>query len=196
MTDLPRLHDFLRLRTEAEHALIEGAMPVLAPDFTIASYTSLLRRLLGFYQPFEALIEDQLGQHCELAQLLLWDARKKRRWIEEDLRAMDRSVQLASVVHCEDLPKISSVNHVVGALYVTEGSTLGGTFIERHLRARAEFEPLPLRFFSSHQQSTGKMWRSFLSQAEALVKTDGFEEAASAAVDTFRKLNAWLTVRT
>ena len=195
MSPLLSLHETLRQRTESEHALIEGSMPVLSPDFTIANYASLLRRLHGFYEPFEKLIDHQLGERSEIAQLLAWHARKKQPWIQEDLQFMGKWAEFAPIAHCEDLPTISSLSEVIGALYVTEGSTLGGSFIQRHLHARAEFEPLPLRFFSSHQQNTGIMWRSLLIQAESLVKLERFEEAATAAVDTFRKLNAWLTVR-
>ena len=49
----------------------------------------------------------------------------------------------------------------MGRLYVLEGSTLGGAFIDRHLATVPELSGLRLRAFSPYGPETGAMWQGF-----------------------------------
>ena len=61
----------------------------------------------------------------------------------------------------------------MGRLYVLEGSTLGGAFIDRHLATVPELSGLRLRAFSPYGSETGVMWHGFRRAARERVAAGG-----------------------
>ena len=58
-----------------------------------------------------------------------------------------------------DLPPVPGTDEALGRLYVLEGSTLGGTFIDRHLATLPSLgSTVRLRAFSPYGRETGAMW--------------------------------------
>ena len=55
-----------------------------------------------------------------------------------------------------------------GALYVLEGSTLGGQIILKHLQKTMSPGFKGSQYFSAYQYKTGSMWKSFLQQLNAM----------------------------
>ena len=113
----------MRERTASDHALIEGSMPVMSADFDLPKYHQLLRKLYGFYLPFETQIRESKflgGVPFQLSE------REKLAWLEADLLHLDPTTDFHAIARATDLPVFKSLPEVLGALYVTEGSTLGG----------------------------------------------------------------------
>ena len=83
---------------------------------------------------------------------------------------------------------------MLGALYVIEGSTLGGIKIARALKGRIGDETGAGRsFFLGRGERHGAMWAEYLSQLETLSEDPAqAEEAIDASVATFEAFEAWM----
>jgi heme oxygenase len=86
-------------------------------------------------------------------------------------------------------------SEVLGWLYVSEGSTLGGAVIDRTLRALPEGAQLRLRTFTPYLEGPGPMWRDYLEFLSAWVGDDASraDQVVAAAEHTFDSLERWLT---
>ncbi|HEX5084540.1 MAG TPA: biliverdin-producing heme oxygenase, partial [Blastocatellia bacterium] len=84
-----------------------------------------------------------------------------------------------------------------GCLYSLEISTLGGQIITRHLNRVFGVSPgSGCSFFHSYGDQTVAMWGDLGQQIKKYSVTDEIEEAMiGAAVETFVKLEHWMTVK-
>ena len=100
-------------------------------------------------------------------------------WLRADLGALGRPLP-APVSF-----RLPSFGEALGAMYVVEGSTLGGRTIVPHVR-RALGSAVPTAYFSSYGDRTMPMWSSFRRRFGELVATsDDLLAAARGAVRTF-----------
>jgi heme oxygenase len=74
--------------------------------------------------------------------------------------------------------KEQSVPFALGALYVMEGSMLGGNVIAKNLKKYAEFDNHGFHYFTFYKDDLGESWKSFLMMMAAKVQSD--EDIASA----------------
>jgi heme oxygenase len=80
----------------------------------------------------------------------------------------------------------------LGALYVTEGSTLGGAQIARAL-AKSGFPADQSRFFAAHAEANASMWICFLARLDSLAADPRSAEAAEASARAiFAGFEAWM----
>jgi heme oxygenase len=87
---------------------------------------------------------------------------------------------------------VPSTEDALGRLYVLEGSTLGGTFIDRHLTGLLALTGVRVRAFSPYGRETGAMWHAFRRAARDRVAAGGDPgRVVAAAQDTFAALAAW-----
>jgi heme oxygenase len=87
---------------------------------------------------------------------------------------------------------VAGTDEALGRLYVLEGCTLGGTFIDRHLAALPGLGGIRLRAFSPYGAETGAMWHAFRRATRDRVARGGDPDAmVSAATATFRSLASW-----
>ena len=175
----------LKAHTAEAHARLERVVPLMRDDLTLEAYRAHLLRLHAFY----ARVEPQLASAVE--QLGLDPAeRLKLPRLREDLAALGEAV-LPPGAEGIDAP-LGSFAGRVGALYVLEGSTLGGQLISRHLR-RVLPEAAPFRFLDPYGAQTGPQWRAFCAAAERTVPESAHGEAAAAAKWLFESLEGHLT---
>ena len=144
----------LKLETAREHAAIEGATGIMRADLSLADYRDYLECSYGFYAPVEATLE-WFG---------VWDAlglkaaeRMKLPLLERDLAILGRDI--AALPRCDAPPRLGSLDEALGAVYVLEGSTLGGRVISRHLRGQFG-NGLPLAFLDAYGEKTGESWQA------------------------------------
>jgi heme oxygenase len=92
-----------------------------------------------------------------------------------------------------DLPAVEDTDQALGRLYVLEGSTLGGTFISRHLATLPTLGPnVRLGAFSPYGAETGAMWHAFRRVTRDRVAAGGDAgRVVGAARATFSALAAW-----
>jgi heme oxygenase len=140
--------------TAHEHRQAEEILlpKIIAVD-SLEAYEALLTCFYTYFQPVELLIRKQIHE----AILPDIGKRRKAHAILADLRC--GSIRPL----CEDLPPINSFPEAVGALYVLEGSTLGGRGISKMLLKNCSFLlPDQLKFFNGYGEATGPMWTGFL----------------------------------
>ncbi len=175
--------DILRAATSAPHErLHHHAGFASVQDGTIgrADYCALLRRLYGFYVPFERAVGAK---------------RVRTGWLARDLAylsgadiAMFRRIRL-----CGEIPDYQSGAGRLGARYVVEGSALGGRMLARGLdRLLGDAAVDGRRFFVGHGAATGAAWRDYLDQLAAVGAADQ-AVMVGAAVEIFGVFETWLS---
>ncbi|MGC3969477.1 MAG: biliverdin-producing heme oxygenase [Pirellulales bacterium] len=131
----PTLLHHLKITTSDAHERLESSLDSDAPDFSIHDYRLLLRRLLGFIEPWEAVA----GDHLHGAGRKLFDERRKTPLLKADLQWLG-ILSLDDVPTADDrsLPRVSCEPEAWGSWYVVEGSTLGGQLLSAPFSAAIE----------------------------------------------------------
>lgn len=146
----------------------------------------LLQRFHGFHATWEPALEGKVPEQMLLPRL-------KLPLLQADLRSLgaDDSL-LRALPSCPSAPALCQDQaSAAGALYVMEGSSLGGLVIDRVL-ARAPWYPAGgLHYWHPYGRDTGKRWKETLDYLEALPAcwSDEVIESANA---TFDLLQSWL----
>ena len=183
---LPSVAEILKVQTVWEHQQAEEMIrPQLGSLNQIHDYVALLKAFYGFYFPVEQLISNFVSKE------LLPDISERRnsKLILRDLEALGISGH--AIPLCSRLPEINSPAAAMGAMYVLEGSTLGGQMIARMLQKNPLLNLVPgqLNFFLGYKDQTGPKWKSFQA---ALNLLDGETETlVSAARQTFFLFTQW-----
>lgn len=177
------LLQMLKHHTHQNHVRLEERVNILDTSSNLGSYQQLLVRFYGFYQPLEQCL---LSFDWETQGWCLRE-RLKTGWLCQDLRFFG----LDQPVLCQGLPKLPTIAHAVGALYVMEGATLGGQIIGRHLERNLGLSAgQGATFFNSYGDQVGSRWKAFREFAEGFAAEH--EAVVAGAQDTFECLEHWL----
>lgn len=168
------------------HEAVEAVLlPRLTSIQSSRDYAAILAMFYGYFQPLESSI-----QHY-ITPTRLPDIRERRTAgaVLHDLAAIGHDDEPLPL--CESLPVIENTAQAFGALYVLEGSTLGGKMIAKMLLKNAALNITPgaLSFFSGYKEETGSKWKAFL---EALNKQEEPAQVVQAANETFYHLKGWM----
>ncbi|ATB30977.1 bacteriophytochrome heme oxygenase BphO [Melittangium boletus DSM 14713] len=154
------LLQLLKAETRPHHERAESVVRLMSPDLSLEGYRRHLEALHSLHAALESVIADRLGdQHPEL----LLPERWKLHLLREDLLALGHDeASLARLPGLTRAPSVPGVPEALGALYVLEGSTLGGQIILRHLVRHFEGQPVGrFAFFRAYGDAVGPMWKSF-----------------------------------
>ena len=177
----------LKQETVAAHVETEKLLtPRLAGIRSFEDYASILNMFYGYFHPIESIIRS----HITPSILPDIDERRNASLIINDLNTIGYSIQ--HVPLCAQLPKINSSLAALGAMYVLEGSTLGGRMISRMLMKNTlvPFNDSNLHFFNGYKEDTGKKWTNFLSVLDK--HEEGSDTIVAAANETFICLTKWM----
>jgi heme oxygenase len=178
----------LRTGTAAEHADVERTLDLMDGGLDRARLIAVLDRLHGFWASAEAGLDAWAEQHPVDAAAVDWSRRRRAGLFADDLRALDADGD-GTRPH---LPQVDGTDQALGRMYVLEGSTLGGTFIDRHLAGLPQLAGVRVRAFSPYGAETGAMWHAFRRTTRERVATGGDAEVVvAAAQQTFNALAAW-----
>ena len=178
----------LRSGTETEHADVERTLGLMSPELQRARLVAVLDRLHGFWAAAEAGLDAWAERYPGAAGSVDWRRRRRTALFAEDLHAL-AAVGDAARPH---LPRVRDTDEALGRLYVLEGSTLGGMFIDRHLAALPQLAGVRLRAFSPYGAQTGAMWAAFRRTTRDRVAAGGDPAVVVAAArQTFGALAAW-----
>lgn len=172
--------------TSSVHAELEGLLiPFIKQIESREEYIQLLQIFYGFYSPLEQQIFANLTeQHLPDKNL-----RRKSSWIRDDLRNMNQD---PGIDVCSHVPQVSDFAQAFGALYVLEGSTLGGKMISRMIAERLSDEGASFMFFAGYGTDTGKFWKAFQEyMADTLVDDTAWDQACDTAYNTFVQFKNW-----
>jgi heme oxygenase len=180
------LTDELREYTEEVHHASEKKMIIALKQIAnYEDYIRMLNWLYGFYAPVQQLIRQYLTEdnfpdinRRSRAEYILWDIR------ESGLPVPEPEV-------CEQLPVIDSFHRALGAMYVLEGSTLGGRIIAGMI-CRSLDSTRCLSFFNGYGAETGHMWNTFKAYINQPFSTEERHEIISAAEDSFLTFKTWI----
>ncbi len=174
----------LRQATEHLHHKVEQyahAAEIRQNTFSLALYKDLIAKNYRIHAQLEALLlqaKAQLG-HTPLYQFHT----SKLPLLAKDAQLLQIPLPVPKQ-HFEAIP-LETTGHLVGLLYVLEGSMLGGQFIYKALKKNEQLAHLPeFYFFAGNGSDTGQQWRTFCTLAE---RSDiQQEEAHHAAKLTFQ----------
>ena len=179
----------LRDATAILHARLDAGIDLDRHLASPAAYARFLSAMLGIVAPLEAMLDRFDWQAAGLAPDA---ARWRTPLLRNDLRFLGLSpTELDSLPIAPSPPRFATRDAAFGALYVLEGSALGGQLILR--RAEASLGLGPERgasFHASLGRPVGENWRRF-RQALALHCADA-GAACDAARDSFHRLESWL----
>jgi heme oxygenase len=158
---------------------------------SLAHYRACLDRFHSFYQPYEELLgRFQDWPECDIDL----PNRAHAPALAQDLEALEPS-EAAGLAPQAALPLLSEFPHALGALYVTEGSTLGSQFILRHLGdvlgtqlAGAD------RFFRGYGPETGTHWSLMRAALDRFGRKHPGQTPAviAGATRTFQAIGQWM----
>jgi len=175
--------ELLRAATQGPHERLHlhgGFSIVKDGTITLAGYRALLVRLYGFYLPFERAVGvDDI----------------RTQWLASDLAWLGtNSLALSCVPLCADFPLYDCPERRLGALYVVEGSALGGRQLARSLETLLGANSREGRhFFVGRGSGTGAAWSGFLDRLATVgPEPAGRVALVSAAVETFELFETWL----
>jgi heme oxygenase len=164
----------LRAGTAAEHERVDrlfGTLDLSRPD----DYRLFLSAQAAAFLPVEAAL-DAAGAEALVAD---WPARRRSSLLRNDLAAL-----AAPLPALEPAPALRGVPEILGALYVLEGSRLGGAMLRRGVAAGA-----PQAFLAA-PQSRGA-WRKLLETLDHyLYETASIDAAVGAARRVFQSFEA------
>ena len=176
----------LKETTEAIHQATEKKMILaLKRISTDQDYVQMLTWLYGFYAP----LEDRIRRHLtpdnfpeivkrSRAESILWDIK-------------EFGTEAAQPDLCRHLPVIDTYERALGALYVLEGSTLGGRIIAAMISRQLD-SMKGLSFFNSYGAETGHMWQSFKDFLDRPRSPQQRREIIAGAEDTFITFKNWI----
>jgi heme oxygenase len=185
----------LRERTLLTHGRVEAQLDLLDAGLTTNRVFSVIERFWGFWAVGEAAINEWAAAHLAEADALQWPRRRRAHLFAQDLTAMGMEPGRLAMVLCPP-PVFVHLEQaqVLGWLYVTEGSTLGGALIDRHVRSLSRLHGSPPCCFTPYSEGPGPMWRSFRAELQHFAGADSTRTGAviDAAAATFDSLERWL----
>lgn len=178
----------LRTGTAAEHDDVERVLDLLDPSLSRHRLAQVLDAMHGFWRAAEAGLDEWAARCPHDADLVDWPRRRRAALFAADLRELGAAASDGAPL----LPSVPGTDEALGRMYVLEGSTLGGVFIDRHLAGLPELAGVTVRSFSPYGQDTGAMWAGFRRTTRARVTAGGDPAAMLAAArTTFAGLADW-----
>lgn len=147
------INEQLKESTQPSHQALEKKMVSMIKTIrTRQDYVNFLKLMYGYYSALERRVQDYVSD-MEIGK------RRKAERLLEDISYFEAS---GTPDICHDLPPISSHAEALGAMYVMEGSTMGGKTIARMIEGQAGINgPSGFSFFNGYGEETGRMWEEF-----------------------------------
>jgi heme oxygenase (biliverdin-IX-beta and delta-forming) len=183
------LADQLKNATEHSHQQLEKQLVLKMKS--IRSKDEYAELLQLFYTYFGGL-EDSINRYISAAHLSDYAQRRKTEALATDIK--DLGGLPRPKAGGSDLPQLQNHLQAFGALYVIEGSTLGGQIISKMMAKQLNLqEDTGLGFFKGYGEASMQMWETFKQALNAQAGTAADEETVIKAADeTFKKFELWL----
>ncbi len=169
--------EYLKQNTAEYHDAAEklfSSEKIFNRTFTLDDYKKIIRtNYLMLLHSEDEIFRNLSGRFSEKLQLR---DRKKLPLIEEDLK----NLELKSSAASHDL-EFTNENEALGAMYVIEGSTLGGNVIAKQLSKTEGFDAVTFNFFGCYHENTGAMWKDFKKVLDTEVQEAHYDDVLSGA---------------
>ena len=185
--------DAVKSFTATQHCEVERTLALPASIQTIADYRRWLIRFFGIYQPLEHLLSGFRGWAATGIRI---DRLGHTEALLKDLKAMSCDPDDIELASLGALPMVETFGQAFGALYVLEGSKLGGRYILKDIRSRlgSEIDGMDA-FFTGYGADTAVRWELFkgsLDRFSALRPVE-FPEVLAGAKMTFAAIGSWMS---
>lgn len=183
------LADQLKTNTETNHQQLEKQLVTrMKAVRSKEKYTDLLQL---FYTYFGGL-EEEIDQYINPAYLADYAKRRKTDALVKDI--VDLGGVLQSKASGVDLPQLKNHLQAFGALYVIEGSTLGGQIISKMMAKQLDLQgDIGLTFFKGYGDNSVPMWNVFKQALNAQTQTqEDVSTVTATANETFLKFKKWI----
>ncbi|WP_158825790.1 biliverdin-producing heme oxygenase [Mucilaginibacter lacusdianchii] len=183
------LADQLKTDTLINHQQLEKML--VGRMKAIRSKNDYIQLLQLFYSYFGGL-EEQINSHINENLLPDYVHRRKSAALADDITVLG-GVTMPKATET-DLPEISNAQQAFAALYVIEGSTLGGKIISQMMARQLEIiDGKGLSFFNSYGDDTELMWGRFKEALNQQANTKAEEDdVIDTANQTFIKFKNWV----
>jgi heme oxygenase (biliverdin-IX-beta and delta-forming) len=167
-------------------------MPVFRQVNDTGKYEQLLKAFYEYYAPVMEMISGEI----DTRYLPDFTQRRKPALILNDLDSINKQNAFPMQVPAK-LPVITNASEAFGALYVLEGSTLGGVFLSRMLAENMKIdEKNGLSFFYGYGKESREKWNVFIEQINLFAAEKGDEALiVNTAGDTFKYFKKHLQQR-
>jgi len=169
--------EYLKQNTAEYHDAAEklfNSEKIFNKTFTLEDYRKIIHTnylmLLHSENKIFSSLSDKFNEKLQL------NKRKKLPLIEKDLSGLALDNQKPSF----NL-EFENEHEALGAMYVIEGSTLGGNVIAKQLSKTEGFDQVTFNFFGCYQENTGSMWKNFKEILDSEVKEENYNEVLSGA---------------
>ncbi|MGY1631678.1 biliverdin-producing heme oxygenase [Geodermatophilus sp. SYSU D01186] len=181
----------LRSATSAEHEQVEATLALMDPELRRDRLVAVLARLHAFWSAAETGLDAWARREPADAATVDWSRRRRAHLFADDLAALGAAPEPGPD---PELEEVGDTDQALGRLYVLEGSTLGGTFISRHLATLPTLGPdARVGAFSPYGTETGAMWHAYRRVTRERVAAGGdADRLVGAAVTTFGALAGWV----
>lgn len=181
------LSEKLKETTKSNHQLLEKKLITNIKSIrTKEDYAALLALFYSFFGG----MEKHINQTIDTRSLPDYTERRKAAALAEDLTALE--AQKPVLADDESIPEIKNHLQAMGALYVMEGSTLGGKIISKIIRQQLnEPQMKGLCFFNSYGDATDEMWQRFKDVIDQPLSPSDEEVVIKAADETFIRFRHW-----
>ncbi|WP_336485350.1 biliverdin-producing heme oxygenase [Methylobacterium nigriterrae] len=182
------LHARLRDATAEAHERLERDLDWEARVAARAGYRDLLAGFHGFHAAYEPAIGEALEDEAFFAP------RRRLALLEADLRHLGLADPDLAALPRPARPRLEGPAAAMGALYVLEGSTLGGQVIGRRILALHGLDARGgCRYYLADGRRVGALWAAFRARLdETAALSPAGDGAVAAATRTFDALRAWL----
>ncbi len=184
------LSENLKKETLANHQQLEKMLVVKMKSIrSPQDYVDLLQLFYTYFGGLETLID----QHINANELSDHAARRKSAALAQDIT--DLGGQPLPKATGADLPPINDALDAFAAMYVIEGSTLGGKIISKMMAQQLNIpDGKGLSFFNGYGEDTDAMWQAFKQRLDEKPKNEQDEAKMIHTADqTFAMFHAWIT---
>lgn len=179
------LHDTLKQATKNNHDQLEQLMfvnDIMSGTLTLTHYKQILTTNYLVHKASENYLFDNLS--TPTAEQLNIQHRRKLPALHADIQALQ--MDIPSLAYDEHVSFNKSDASLLGALYVLEGATLGGSVIVKKLKTNSELSPLNLDFnyYQVYGNELIPYWRTFCAVLDQQGE-DSYEDAVNSAIKMF-----------
>lgn len=184
------LSDKLKAHTASHHQELEK---VLVKQMRAVICTEDYIKLLNAFYRFFGALEDRVNFYIGNGELPDYLQRRKSESLAKDIISLGGT--LSEKASIEQIPAIENQLSAFGAMYVMEGSTLGGQIICKMLMKQLSIDKSSMLFFQSYGDYLQPMWKSFKMtldhQAQNIVEE---QQVILTANETFMLFKRFLTI--
>ena len=146
-----------------------------------------MEKFYGFFHSVEQALDKFLND----SNVPFYYQRRRSSIILDDLRHLNARIDDLSIATA--LPMIDNEYKALGAFYVLEGSSQGGTIIANMLIKQGGMPAEAVSFFNAYKEEEKNLWQSFREKLDEIpFGSKEAEEVIQAANETFEKFHSWM----